>query len=87
MRIPDRSQHEDARPGRERSNRVRTDIGVHAEVGRNLRGFAHYRMQGVPAFRLRVGDYRIIYEFNVERNELQLIAVGNRREIYKKALN
>jgi mRNA interferase RelE/StbE len=57
------------------------------ELGQNLRGFPHYRMQGVDAFRLRVGDYRIIYQFNVENNELNLIAVGNRREIYKKPLN
>ena len=57
------------------------------ELGRNLRGFPHYRMQGVQGFRLRVGDYRIIYEFNVEKNELHLIAVGNRREIYKQSFN
>ncbi len=57
------------------------------ELGQNLRGFPHYRMQGVDAFRLRVGDYRIIYQFNVEKNELYLIAVGNRREIYQKPFN
>ncbi len=28
------------------------------------------------AFRLRVGDYRVIYEFNAERNELHLITSG-----------
>ena len=44
-------------------------------------------MQGVDAFRLRVGDFRIIYQFNLEKNELYLIAVGNRREIYRKPLN
>jgi mRNA-degrading endonuclease RelE of RelBE toxin-antitoxin system len=37
------------------------------ELGRNLRGFSHRRLQGVDAFRLCVGDYRIVYEFNVER--------------------
>jgi mRNA interferase RelE/StbE len=57
------------------------------ELGRNLRGFPHYRMQGVDAFRLRVGDYRIIYQFNMEKNELYLIAVGNRRDVYKKPFN
>ena len=53
------------------------------ELGRNLRGFAHHRMQGVDAFRLRAGDFRVIYQFNVEKNELFLITVGNRREVYK----
>jgi mRNA interferase RelE/StbE len=57
------------------------------ELGQNLRGFQHQRMQGVDAFRLRVGDYRVVYEFNVEKNELYLIAVGNRRDIYKKPFN
>lgn len=44
-------------------------------------------MQGVEAFRLRVGDYRVMYEFNVEKNELYLLAVGNRRDIYKHGLH
>lgn len=57
------------------------------ELGMDLRGFRHHRMQGVDAFRLRVGDYRVIYEFDAERNELYLITVGNRREIYKQLLN
>ena len=56
------------------------------ELGCNLRGFPHHRMQGVDAFRLRVGDFRVIYEFNSEKNELFLITVGNRRDIYKKPL-
>jgi mRNA interferase RelE/StbE len=57
------------------------------ELGRNLRGFPHYRMQGVEAFRIRVGDYRVIYQFNVERNTLLLITVAHRREVYKKPFN
>ena len=57
------------------------------ELGLNLRGFPHYRMQGVDAFRMRLGDYRIVYQFNVEKNELSLIAVGNRRDIYEKLFN
>ena len=34
------------------------------ELGRNLRGFPHYRMQGTETFRLRVGDYRISDPWN-----------------------
>jgi mRNA interferase RelE/StbE len=56
-------------------------------LGRNLRSFPHHRMQGVEAYRMRVGDFRVIYEFNVEKNELILIAVGHRREIYKSLSN
>jgi mRNA interferase RelE/StbE len=57
------------------------------EIGLNLRGTSHHRMQGVDAFRARVGDYRVVYQFNVEKNELYLIAVGNRRDIYEKLFN
>lgn len=56
-------------------------------LGRNLRGFPHHRMQGMEAFRMRVGDFRVIYQFNMEKNELILIAVGNRRDIYKTLSN
>ncbi|HEX5399187.1 MAG TPA: hypothetical protein VFY06_09080 [Verrucomicrobiae bacterium] len=56
-------------------------------LGRNLRGHQHFRMQGVDAFRLRVVDFRVVYQSNVEKNELYLIAVGNRRDVYKQSYN
>src|SRR5580658_9591677 len=49
------------------------------ELGRRLENYPHHRLQGRPEFRLRVGDYRVIYEFDLARNEIYLIAVGNRR--------
>jgi mRNA interferase RelE/StbE len=57
------------------------------ELGLNLLGFSHQRLRGVDAFKLRVGDYRVIYDFDIKRNELLLITVGNRRDIYKKTFN
>ncbi len=42
-----------------------------------------YRMTGSSHYRLRVGNYRIIYTFNINRNEIHLLAVGHRREIYR----
>lgn len=57
------------------------------ELGLNLRNFQHQRLQGIDAFKLRVGDFRVIYEFKIERNEPFLLTVGNRRDIYKKAFN
>jgi len=52
-------------------------------MGRRLATFPHYRMTGSEAYRLRVGDYRVIYRFDVERGEIYLIAIGHRREIYR----
>ena len=60
---------------------------IQSKIGSQLRGFSHHRMQDVDAFRLRVGDFRVIYQFNVETNTLFLIAVGNRRDVYKKPHN
>ena len=53
------------------------------EMGRRLESFPHYQMTGVPAFRLRVGDYRIIYRFDLAKNEIYIAAVGHRREVYR----
>ena len=44
-------------------------------------------MKGVNAFRMRVGDFWVIYQFNLEKNELMLITVGNRRDVYKTLSN
>ena len=51
--------------------------------GRRLDSFPHYRMTGGNRFRLRVGDYRIIYTFGIAKREIHLLAVGHRREIYR----
>ena len=53
------------------------------DLGRRLERFPHQRLQGRAEFRLRVGDYRVIYRFDVERNELLLITLGHRCEGYR----
>ena len=53
------------------------------DLGRRLERFPHQRLQGRAEFRIRVGDYRVIYRFDVERNELLLITLGHRREVYR----
>lgn len=52
-------------------------------MGRRLDTFPHYRMTARHEYRLRVGDYRVIYTFDLGRNELHLLALGHRREIYR----
>jgi mRNA interferase RelE/StbE len=54
------------------------------DIGRRLRSFPHFRMEGgLERYRLRVGDYRIIYRFDAQRGEMELIAVGHRSKIYR----
>ena len=40
-------------------------------------------MTGGSRYRLRIGDYRIIYTFDPAQNVIHLLAVGHRREIYR----
>jgi mRNA interferase RelE/StbE len=40
-------------------------------------------MKGSHDFRLRVGDYRVIYQFDGQQNIIFLITLGHRREIYR----
>ena len=53
------------------------------EMGLRLDTFPHHRLKGMDRYRLRVGDYRIIYTFEAAKNVIHLLAVGNRREIYR----
>ena len=53
-------------------------------LGCNLDRHPHHRMTGVAAYRLRVGDYRVIYDFDRSKGVVHLLAVGHRREVYRK---
>ena len=55
------------------------------EMGTRLETYPHKRLQGRPEFKLRVGDYRMLYEFDVKLGRIYLHYVGNRREIYKRS--
>jgi mRNA interferase RelE/StbE len=55
------------------------------DMGLRLGAFPHHRLKGSNRYRLRAGDYRIIYTFDAQQNVLHLLAVGHRREIYRGA--
>jgi mRNA interferase RelE/StbE len=54
------------------------------EMGARLGNFPHRRLEGRPEFKLRVGDYRVLYEFDVKQGGIYLHYVGHRRDIYKQ---
>jgi mRNA interferase RelE/StbE len=54
------------------------------EMGTRLISFPHKRLEGRAEFKLRVGDYRVLYEFDVKQGRIFLHYVGHRREIYKR---
>jgi len=53
------------------------------QMGLRLATFPHHRLTGSNRFRLRVGDYRVIYTFDAVSNVIHLLALGHRREIYR----
>jgi mRNA interferase RelE/StbE len=34
-------------------------------------------------WRIRIGDYRVLYEINDRAHEIRIFAIGHRREIYR----
>ena len=53
------------------------------DLGSRLANFPHHRLKGRAEYRLRAGDYRIIYEVESEQNILYLVAIGHRRDVYR----
>ena len=41
------------------------------------------KLAGRPAWRIRVGAYRIIYEIDDEKSTILVVALGHRKEVYK----
>lgn len=53
-------------------------------MGARLGDFSHQRLQDRPESKLRIGDYRVLYEFDVKQGRIYLHYAGHRREIYKR---
>lgn len=60
-------------------------------VGRAIRALtenpippASKRLKGQREFRLRVGDYRVLYILEHGRGILTIVAVGHRSEVYRR---
>lgn len=53
-------------------------------MGTRLKAFPHKRLTGRPECKLRVGDFRVLYEYDVAQGRIYLHYVGNRRDIYKR---
>jgi mRNA interferase RelE/StbE len=47
------------------------------------RGGASKKLVMLPGFRLRVGDYRILYEIDDEQRAVRVAAIKHRREAYR----
>lgn len=54
------------------------------DMGLRLADYPHCRLTGSTECRFRVGDYRVIYEFDARQNVIYVLTVGSRDKIYKQ---
>ena len=52
-------------------------------MGLRLTSFPHFRMKGSDKYRLRIGDYRVIYRFDPANAEIVLVTIGHRGQVYR----
>ena len=52
-------------------------------LAKNPRPLGYKKLKGREAYRIRVANYRIIYEINDEILLIDIIDLGHRKEIYK----
>jgi mRNA interferase RelE/StbE len=53
------------------------------ELAQNPRPVGYKKLKGRPGYRIRKGDYRIIYEVYDTKLIVNVIAVANRRDVYE----
>jgi mRNA interferase RelE/StbE len=61
------------------AERLHTALGEYA-----LTGHGDVRpLHGQPGLRLRIGDWRVIFELNTARREVAILALAPRRDVYR----
>jgi mRNA interferase RelE/StbE len=53
-------------------------------LGNNPRPQGYRKLKGRTGFRIREGDYRVIYNIFDQILTVNVITVGNRKDVYKK---
>jgi mRNA interferase RelE/StbE len=41
------------------------------------------KLKGSDGYRIRIGDYRILYTIDMQKEEVFVFAIGHRKEIYR----
>ncbi|MBI4459035.1 MAG: type II toxin-antitoxin system RelE/ParE family toxin [Acidobacteria bacterium] len=49
----------------------------------NPRPASAKKLRGTEGLRLRVGDYRVLYEIEDSASRILIVSVGHRREVYR----
>ena len=54
-----------------------------AKLARDPRPQGYKKLKGEEAYRIRIGDYRVIYEINDDKIIVIVVSVGHSKNIYK----
>jgi mRNA interferase RelE/StbE len=54
------------------------------QLSENPRPSGCKKLSARQAWRIRIGDYRVIYEINDERLLVLVITIGHRKEVYRR---
>lgn len=52
------------------------------DLGNDPRPFGYKKLKGRSGYRIRYGDYRVLYDINDDVFIVDIIEIGNRKDIY-----
>ncbi|MBE7438557.1 MAG: type II toxin-antitoxin system RelE/ParE family toxin [Spirochaetales bacterium] len=58
-------------------------IAALRRLGEDARPAGAKKLQGRQGWRIRIGDYRVIYEIDEGRKLVRIVDVGHRKDIYR----
>jgi mRNA interferase RelE/StbE len=41
------------------------------------------KLKGSDGYRIRIGDYRVLYTIDTEKREVSVFAIGHRKDVYR----
>ena len=74
------AQRQLSRANRRDQSRIISAIQALAD---NPRPHGYRRLSGRPAWRIRVGSYRVIYEIHDDQLLVLIVTIGHRKEVYR----
>ena len=73
-----------ARQLRKLPENIRDRLAPHLnDLAKDPRLAGAKKLKGAAGYRIRVGDYRILYEIQDSASRVLIVTVGHRREVYR----
>jgi len=54
------------------------------KLSENSRPYGYRKLENSNFYRIRIGDYRVIYQINDKDLSILIVRIGHRREIYRR---